>query len=206
MQSKLGFLKKNLAWMSNVPFASATGTSPDQPKKPGLVERGSPCSVREPVWDRRESFWCRRLRLGHAAIGCQSCKRPRGRMPVGVLRDRVPLRRRATLRVEIRTSNDCAHSPEWSRDPSADRNSGALDLVILDDRATPASGVAPRPSKKCRLTRHGECLAPVAGDGENRRITLANVTDGGKRQEAIARLPQGRVSVVDIVNGSSTDT
>src|SRR4029077_3892101 len=64
---------------------------------------------------------------------------------------RVPLRRRATLRVGIRTSNDCAHSPEWSRDPSADRNSGALDLVILDDRATPANGVAPRPSKKCRL-------------------------------------------------------
>ena len=116
-------------------------------------------------------------------------RRPRGRMPVGVLRDRVPLRRRATLRVGIRTSNDCAHSPEWSRDPSADRNSGALDLVILDDRATPANGVAPRPSKKCRLTRHGQCLAPVAGDREtrSRRITLANVTDGGKRQEAIAR-------------------
>jgi len=156
-------------------------------RKPGLVERGSPCSVREPVWDRRESFWFQRLRLAHAAvwsdssaglrsreIGCKSRKRPRGRMPVGVLRDRVPLRRRATLRVGIRTSNDCAHSPEWSRDPSADRNSGALDLVILDDRATPANGVAPRPSKKCRLTRHGQCLAPVAGDREtrSRRITL----------------------------------
>ena len=52
-------------------------------------------------------------------------------------RDRVPL-----LRAGIRTSNDCAHSPEWSRDPSVDQNSGALDLVILDDRATPVGGVA----------------------------------------------------------------
>ena len=51
------------------------------------------------------------------------------------VRDRVPLRRRAILRVGIRTSNDRAHSPEWRRDPSADRNPGALDLVILDDRA-----------------------------------------------------------------------
>jgi hypothetical protein len=36
-------------------------------------------------------------------------------------RDRVPLRSRATLRAGIRTSNDCAHSPKWSRDPSVDK-------------------------------------------------------------------------------------
>jgi hypothetical protein len=79
------------------------------------------------------------------------------------VRDRVLLRRRATLRVGIRTSNDCAHSPDWSRDPSADRNSGALDLVILDDRATPVGGVAPRLSK---LQTYRARAVPVAGDRE----------------------------------------
>ena len=88
--------------------------------KPSLVERGAPCSVRDPVGDRRESFWRRRLRLGHAADASPANAHD-GQMRAGVRTRSSASEESRTLRAGIRTSNDCAHSPEWSRDPSVDK-------------------------------------------------------------------------------------
>ena len=122
-------------------------------QSPALLSRAHRAQYVIPYEIGGNTFGVERLRLGHAAVDqiaarvfgpgrsdASPANANDGKMPVGVRTRSSAL----LLRAGIRTSTDCAHSPEWSRDPSLIRNSGALDFGILDDRATSAGGVAAR--------------------------------------------------------------
>ena len=114
------FEKETWPWMSKSSNAHAITTLPDQPKSPALSGGAHRAQYVIPYGIAENPF-------GVDVFGSAMQLMPLLQTPTTATclracgRDRVPLRSRATLRAGIRTSNDCAHSPEWSRAPSVDK-------------------------------------------------------------------------------------
>jgi hypothetical protein len=136
--------------------------------KPGLVERGAPCSVRDPVWDQRESFWRRRLRLGHAADASPANAHD-GQMPAGV-----------------RTRSSASEESRYS--PSRDQKHPTTARIHLNGAATHLLT-----KLRCARSRHLGRSCHTGGQSGDQFIRLREVIE----ERASRKSSNSRLRLID---------